>query len=654
MVKFLLLSMLCVPASSCEAGSCAGEDVLMTQRSSQPLDVEGSEVGDISDISKVSLLQVNLELAHVHEEVHVGGEGQVGVSGKTLESCPLQSYLTGMPRRADALLELPEEIFGTDSLIDFLNNKIESAQEKASKDDKFNVILDVFAASADGSQLHDLGEDMGIDACENMEVVKNTDVAAFGYWKKADGSSFCTAFNPCDHTYALAQVGILPNIPLSTTPQMEASVDVVAFSLEKQLHTTSFSKLWDGSSLPAKLGVDGHAFIQGTLTLGIELHDDLSLEVSVECKMIMDMDPGNDGVFSPFAKGNKRQTDFAFMLSGIAKPVLHLPDGKELDLGGLITASADLYVMVQGAGTTFQFGASISRNLGKICDASPALDLLCAVFEEDTGITGNLLMFADFVGFGLRVEVNARFGLKSDFLEDLLNFPADVSINAGLQLTYYGKKPNVCVDWNGNQVCFGNCKKNSDCEDTKFCDTVFKVCAKKRRIGGKCGQDVACKSGHCVLGFCRECEGQGDCPDSNKYCTDPTSLNGPSQCQTKKNNGWGICTRDYQCKNYCKGGFCRQCEENRHCPSGKYCTDQGSCTTPRNNGWGICTKDYQCRNVCSGGICKDCRENSHCGSGRYCNDRKECKSKRPNGWRVCSKGSQCSSGRCSWGACKSR
>jgi len=529
------------------------------------------------------------------------------------------------------------------------------AQTKKAQESKYNVILDVFAGDGSDDKLHQLGDDMGIDACANMQVVSATDVVAFGFWKKSNGKSLCMAFNPCSHTYAFAQVGILPSIPLSkAAPEMSVTIDVVAFSLEKQLQSTSLNKLWEGGSAsPAEKQVPGHVFIQGTLSVALQLKDDLSLALEVVCKLIMDMDPGNDGAFSPFAEGSNRQTDWAFMLSGDAKPVLHLPNDKTLDLSGFLSATADMYVLVNGEDSAFQFGATISRNLGKLCDTSPALDILCAIFEEETGLSGSLLMYANDAGFGLRVEVTATFELKSDFLEDMLNFPGG-SVSAGFQLSFIGKKPEVCVSFSGKNVCFGSCSSNSDCADDKFCDTVFKVCSKKRKIGGKCGQNAACTSEHCVLGFCRECEAQGDCTGSDQYCTDKLSLNGASKCENQRDDGWGICTRDYQCKHYCKGGWCRECEDNDHCSSGKYCTDAGSCKTPNDNGFGICTKDYQCKNVCKSGWCKDCKENGDCGSGRYCNDRSECKSKRSNGWRTCSKGSQCASGRCSWGKCKSR
>jgi len=157
---------------------------------------------------------------------------------------------------------------------------------------------------------------MGIDACANMQVVSATDVVAFGFWKKSNGKSLCMAFNPCSHTYAFAQVGILPSIPLSkTAPEMSVTIDVVAFSLEKQLQSTSLNKLWEGGSAsPAEKQVPGHVFIQGTLSVALQLKDDLSLALEVVCKLIMDMDPGNDGAFSPFAEGSNRQTDWAFML----------------------------------------------------------------------------------------------------------------------------------------------------------------------------------------------------------------------------------------------------------------------------------------------------------------------------------------------------
>lgn len=618
------------------------------------------------------LLQTRVE--HMQEELDVLNEGQVSRSSRIASSgCPLVDYLEGIPKPLNPLLKLPEKIFGTGSLIDYLNKKLGNAQSKKAMENRsaqiktamentLPVILGILPANSTKDKLHDLGDSRGIDACANLEVVHATDVVAFGF-VKSDASSFCAAFNPCTHTYALSQVDILPKMPFSKTspssPEIEASIDVMAISLSKELNKTSANNLWEGGGhAPAPIGVEGHFFIQGTITISMELRDDMSLEVEVVCKMILNMDPGNDGVFSPLAKGSAKQTDWAFMLSGEAKPIIHLPDDNSLDLGGLITTSADMYVEVSGADSKFQFGAHIAKSLKVLCDASPALKLLCEIFEEKTGLQGSLLMYANAGGFGLRAEVAASFGLKSDFLEDLMHFPKG-SVTAGLQLTYVAKKPNICVDWKGKQVCFGKCKRNSDCPDNKFCDHIFKVCSKKRKNGGKCGQDAACKSKHCVLGFCRECEGQGDCPDANQYCTDKTSLHGPNKCQNKHGDGWKVCTRSHQCKNYCKNGFCGECSEDKHCSSGQYCSDRGSCKSPHSDGWGVCTRDVQCKHKCLdamglAGVCGECKENHHCGSGRYCNKLGECKGKHGNGWFGCYKGSQCKSGHCRWTKCSGK
>jgi len=514
-----------------------------------------------------------------------------------LQQCNIVDFVEGMPGSSDTLLKVPDEIFGSDSLTKFLNTQIQHAKSKINKGSSYKVLADVFLSSAnDMSTLHKTGKSLGVTACKNLEVVQKSDVVAVGFLRKSDNKSFCTAFNPCEHTYAFSQVKILPEIPLSKgNPDMEATLDVVAISIGKELHTKSANYLWTGDGEPALLEMYGHFFVQGTCTLRFAMGNDMSLEVLVVSKLMFDMDPKGDGAFSPFAKGDNRQTDWAFMLSGEASPIIHLPGDKTLDLRGILKRTADMYVKVEGQNTEFQFGTSYSLELGGFCDASKSLDLFCHIFSRSTGLTGSLLMYFNARGFGFRMEVRAKFGLKSDFYEDMLNFPADQEIDAGLQLTYVGKSPEICVDWNGKSVCFGRCSSNSDCESTKFCDNVFKVCSKKRKNGGKCGQDSACMSAACVLGFCRECKDNSDCPHDDQYCTDKLSLNGPSQCQNKKDDGWKFCSEHYQCKNYCKFGTCKRCLKDSHCPSGQYCTKKEKCEKKRDKGWMFCSKGSQCK-----------------------------------------------------------
>merc|ERR1712061_169568 len=141
------------------------------------------------------------------------------------------------------------------------------------------------------------------------------------------------------------------------------------------LYVESANDMWNGEgSVTAErspMSMHGHWYVQGTCEMALQFTDNFGLALQVTASLMFDMDPANDGSFSPFAKGDARQPDFAFMLQGEAKPVIKLPKNKELDLGGLITALVDMYVEVNGQESELKFGASIEVSMQKVCDASP-------------------------------------------------------------------------------------------------------------------------------------------------------------------------------------------------------------------------------------------------------------------------------------------
>merc|ERR1719198_602224 len=116
-----------------------------------------------------------------------------------------------------------------------------------------------------------------------------------------------------------------------------------------------------------------------------------------------------------------------------------------------------------------------------------------------------------------------------------------------MELVFVGDSPKICVEWNLNKICFASCSADSDCDGEEFCDSVFKTCRAKRDNGKMCGKDSACISDRCRMSFCRECEEQEHCTDTDPstYCTDPTNPTNPSQCVAKREDGWFVCTKDY-------------------------------------------------------------------------------------------------------------
>ena len=117
------------------------------------------------------------------------------------------------------------------------------------------------------------------------------------------------------------------------------------------------------------------------------------------------------------------------------------------------------------------------------------------------------------------------------------------------------------------------------CPTGEFCQRLYgiqtHVCRPKKDNGSDCAGDDACDSGHCVTGFCRECPTANSytgCP-SGEFCQRTDGLQ-THVCRPPKDNG-KTCTAAIACKSgHCVSGFCRECPtagSSTSCPSGEFC-----------------------------------------------------------------------------------
>lgn len=177
-----------------------------------------------------------------------------------------------------------------------------------------------------------------------------------------------------------------------------------------------------------------------------------------------------------------------------------------------------------------------------------------------------------------------------------------------------------------------------------------------------CVEDRWCQSGHCVAGFCQECESHSHC-SSTEFCQ--PQLGGTLTCEAKKGNGYFGCVDSNWCQSSLQGGcvlgVCRQCSSHSHCTSSQYCSDVlgsgGSCNTREGNGYVGCLDNRWCSASlsagCKLGVCRQCDSHSHCTSSQYCSDvlgeGGSCNGKKGLGG-TCVSDRWCKSGSC-FGAC---
>jgi len=98
-----------------------------------------------------------------------------------------------------------------------------------------------------------------VEACTKLDMLNDTDVWAFGYTSSHKfyddprlTSGFCAAFNPETKTYALGTSGLILKVV-----HAQFELDALAVSIEKQLTTTTLNKMWDGTSTPEELTLQG-------------------------------------------------------------------------------------------------------------------------------------------------------------------------------------------------------------------------------------------------------------------------------------------------------------------------------------------------------------------------------------------------------------
>ena len=134
---------------------------------------------------------------------------------------------------------------------------------------------------------------------------------------------------------------------------------------------------------------------------------------------------------------------------------------------------------------------------------------------------------------------------------------------------------------NGICICIGNYKSKykeiSTCSKDKPICHEFKCQRETQKKGESCERDDVCGNGlYCVLETCRECTGDGDCPDGtycnahnecvpgkscnlDKDCSDTTYCwegSDPNTCKPKRPDGTGNCKRNAQCESgNCECGF---------------------------------------------------------------------------------------------------
>ncbi|CAB9501725.1 expressed unknown protein [Seminavis robusta] len=388
-------------------------------------------------------------------------------------------------------------------------------------------------AREDGADVSQLGEETGVDACEPIDFVNVGDVLAFGIEQETSGIGFCAALNPCTHTYAIGQTGIIPDVGIAGI--IFVTLDAVGFSLTKQLGKETLNRMWDGTGEPEEIFVDGHVAVRGTGSMGIKFSNKVSATINVDISLIIDVDPNNNGI-GPNSQALKDKdddsasVDFEILLSGEAGVVFEvessLGDGEtevnEVDLSGIITVEADMYLYVSGTETKLMLAASINIMLEGICSLSPYAAVICEIFDGDSELEGAVRAYADKTGFGVQLELSGYIGLNNDFLEDVLNWPSDGhSFSFGVTLGYRGSTIYACAQVDGKESCFHRCDKDSQCDDDQFCD-LLGFCIKKKNVASVCHKNSVCKSSYCVGGFCSECptiDKTTGCNAETQFCT---------------------------------------------------------------------------------------------------------------------------------------
>jgi hypothetical protein len=464
-----------------------------------------------------------------------------------------------------------------------------------------------------GSDVSSVGRAYGVAACESIDFLPDADVYAFGFQAPSPtAQSFCTAMNPATGTYAISQENILKPLRISKT--LNVTFDLIGISTSKQLKVNTLNKMWDGGT-PDYLLVPGHVVVRGTGVMFVELSSKVAATISIQTTVLVDADYNNDGLGRVIADDSDVR-DFALLVSGRATPVLEITsvdkagitETDELDLSKLIMGDVDVYTVRSDAdGFALQIAGSVKLKLQGICDVLPGPgEILCDIFDGESGLTGEVQTYGNKDGFGLRFAVEGKFGLASEFVEDMIGWPeGGAEFSAMFSMRFRGDGLMVCADANALEWCWNKCNSHSQCDEDEFCHGLG-MCIKDRKLGGWCGDDEACESGYCVGGFCSECpyRDKSEGCESDEFCAQ--HFNFGYRCEKKRGLS-GPCLDDNVCQSgYCVGlppasvcGECPVLDSSEGCESDEFCAGPMFRCEKKRGLAGPCLND----NVCQSGLC---------------------------------------------------
>lgn len=147
-----------------------------------------------------------------------------------------------------------------------------------------------------GKDLSGLGAIRGIQACKLIDFIHpEEEVVAVGYENGKIG--FCGAFNPCSHTYAIAQRGVLE---AKIFEIIKLSIDALGVSVDGKLEVKTKGKMWNGVDVPAELPFSGHFALKGSGKIVTDLSSKIKMETGITTSVLLNVDPNGNGVVNPF------------------------------------------------------------------------------------------------------------------------------------------------------------------------------------------------------------------------------------------------------------------------------------------------------------------------------------------------------------------
>lgn len=150
--------------------------------------------------------------------------------------------------------------------------------------------------------LSGIGQVNGVAACQTLDFLSHADVLAFGFHVDDPGVGLCAALNPCTHTYAFAQEGILP--PISIAKIIELEIKAVGFSLGKDLNMTSLNEMWENDGPPKHIEMKGHVAVKGQGTLGFKASNKVKVTITIDLQLLIDADYNNNGIVQAINSGS--------------------------------------------------------------------------------------------------------------------------------------------------------------------------------------------------------------------------------------------------------------------------------------------------------------------------------------------------------------